>query len=396
MASNPILMPKLGLTMIEGLLSSWLVKPGDRVAAGDVLFVVETDKIANDVEARDTGTILTIDVAEGDTVAVGTVLATWTGAGTAADADVAPPLPCSPEPMLCPPAVERATSRIVATPLARRLARETGTELNTICGTGPRGRIKAVDVRGRSAARVPAPARHPSPEPAAAEGTSRPATSIERVVARRLIESKQTIPHFYVLADADVTAVLALRKELNALGDGARISVNHCIITAAARGLAAIPKLNAIWRDGDMLTLSDIDIGVAVDSPRGLLLPVLRGVCGLPLPLVAKRADALVARARDGRLAQDDLVGGALSVSNVGMYGASFLVPIINPGQSAILGVGAPKQVFRPNAEGLPALRQEIGLALACDHRVHDGVGAAKLLDQIVKALETPLRLLLP
>jgi pyruvate dehydrogenase E2 component (dihydrolipoamide acetyltransferase) len=399
-------MPKLGLTMTEGTLSAWSVKAGDMVKAGDILFVVETDKIANEVEARDDGTILTIEVAAGETVPVGGVLAIWTGPSLGANPDEEmqaglPPLPVvsasipaiEAEAPASPPAAGDGRHR--STPLARRMAREAGIDLSEVRGGGPRGRIKAADVErycATSRAPIPVVSHHAR----AASETRRPATSIERTIARRLTESKQTIPHFYVLADADVSALLDLRKQLNATGPKAKISVNHCIVAAAARALQAVPELNAIWQEGEIVQFAGIDIGVAVDSPRGLLVPVLRDLGGLLLPLLAERADLLVARARDGKLDGPDMAGGALTVSNVGMYGASFLVPIINPGQSAILGVGAPRQVFRPDVDGKPALRTEIGLVLSCDHRTHDGVRAAMLLDAIVKVLENPLRLLMP
>lgn len=390
MAGTPILMPKLGLTMTEGLLSSWAVKTGDAVKAGDILFVVETDKIANEVEARDAGTILTLDIAEGETVAVGTVLATWTGPSSGVEVErLEPPIAAVPAAMPSPVA-PAGSERVLATPLARRMARTAGVSLDGIAGSGPRGRIKAVDVTRHGAA--PASAL-PTQSTA---GTRRPATSIERTVARRLTESKQTIPHFYVLADVDVTALLHLRQELNATGSKTKISVNHCIVAASARGLAAMPEFNAVWQEGEIVQFSEIDIGIAVDTPRGLLVPVLRNLGGLPLPLLATRSDGLVARAREGRIDTADMTGGALTISNVGMYGASFLVPIINPGQSAILGVGATKSVFRPDSKGLPELRTQIGLVLSCDHRIHDGVRAAMLLDHIVKALESPLRLIMP
>jgi len=190
--------------------------------------------------------------------------------------------------------------------------------------------------------------------------------------------------------------VLKLRKELNAAGSQVKISVNHCITAAVAKALAKMPEMNAVWRDGQIVTRESIDIGIAVDTPRGLMVPVLRGLNDTTLPILAGQADALVARARDGKLSGADLEGGAISISNIGMYGASFLVPIINPGQSAILGVGAPKKIFRPDQEDKPVLREELGLVLSCDHRLFDGVRAAILLDQIRQTLENPLRLLMP
>lgn len=399
----PIVMPKLGLTMTEGLLASWRVGPGDAVRTGDILFIVETEKIATEIEAQQEGRIGALLVPEGETVAVGTVLAEWAGATSsegaappeAAEAPAAPALRAS-----APPAAPRTDGRVVATPLARRIARLGGIDLGGIAGSGPRGRIKAADVEAALAAGAasPPPAAPSAPaapsSPAGAPASRRPATTVEKVIARRLSQSKQTIPHFYVLAEADVTRLLALREELNADQPGPRLSITHFIMAAVGRALVAMPDCNALWEDEEIVTLGASDVGLAVDSERGLLVPVLRDAGRLPLDAVGRGCADLVARARSGRLAADELAGGAISVSNVGMFGASHLVPIVNPGQSAILGVAAEKAVFRPDAAGAPSLRREIGLVLSCDHRILDGVRAARFLDHIVDLLAHPLRLL--
>ncbi|MDP3600548.1 MAG: dihydrolipoamide acetyltransferase family protein [Bosea sp. (in: a-proteobacteria)] len=387
-----IVMPKLGLTMTEGLLASWRVGPGDTVATGDVLFVIETEKIATEIEAQHPGCIGEILVAEGETVPVGAALATWSdnqGAAHAAPA-VAPTPPAAPPPN---PSRRETGTRIVATPLARRVARQNGIALERLAGSGPQGRIKLRDVEaalatgddgGSGAIRGPR----------AAGGSRRPASSIERVVARRLAQAKQTIPHFYVLAEADITGLLKMREELNAEPGARRLSITHVIMSAVGRALLRLPQMAAVWDDGDIVTLDSSDVGMAVDTPRGLMVPVLRNAGEQCLDDVAKGCAGIVAKARDGRLTAAECEGGAISVSNIGMYGASHLVSIINPGQSAILGVAATKPVFRPDAQGRPQLRQELGLVLSCDHRVIDGVRAAQFLDAVVKTLEHPLPLL--
>ncbi|MFG1466269.1 2-oxo acid dehydrogenase subunit E2, partial [Xanthobacter sp. DSM 24535] len=228
--------------------------------------------------------------------------------------------------------------------------------------------------------------------PAAA--TRRPATGIEKVVARRLTEAKQTIPHFYVLAEANVTRLLALREELNGQKGFPRLSLTHFVAAAVGRALRQMPETNVVWADDEVIQLAEGDVGVAVDTPRGLLVPVVRRADTRPLDEIARAMGAAVERARDGRLEAADLQGGAISVSNVGMFGASHLVPIINPGQSAILGVAAVKPAFRPDAAGAPALVQELGLVLSCDHRVLDGVKAARFLDLVIQLLQQPLSLL--
>ncbi len=346
-------MPKLGLTMTEGTLAVWPVKPGDTVRTGEPLFVVETEKTATDIAATSSGRIGALLVTEGSVVPVGAPVARW--AGTVA-------------------------VRIIATPLARRLARRNGIDLAAIRGTGPRHRIKARDVeRTLSEVPAPAPAAHPP--------------RLASAIARRMTEAKQTIPHFYVAADVDATRLLALRAELNQATGHPRISVTHLLLAAAGRALLAQPAARTVWSDGGPIAVGGSDVGLAIDTPGGLMAPVLRDAGTLRLDDLAFAADALVESARTGRLAPSDLEGGTLTVSNLGMHRIAFVVPIINPGQAAILGVGAPRPVFRPDAQGAPALRQEIMLVLSADHRVLDGVRAARLLGTIVDLLERPLDL---
>lgn len=383
-APATLLMPKLGLTMTEGLLAEWRVKPGQAFGAGDVLLVVETEKIANEIEAQSAGVMGDILVGEGETVPVGTVIA-MLGEGKVAAlapasaqtaAPLSPPAPVAPRP---------TSERIIATPLARRIARQQGVDLARVSGSGPHGRIKRADVEASLS----------SGAKPATKTMRRPATSVEQVVARRLTEAKQTIPHFYVLAEADMTELLTLREGLNASG-GPRISITPFIIAAVGRALSAQPEANALWDNGEIVTLASTDVGMAVDSPRGLMVPVVRNAGEGALEEVAARCADLIERGRAGKLVAGETEGGAISVSNIGMFGASHLVPIINPGQSAILGVAAIKPVFRPDANGQPALRREVGLVLSCDHRVLDGVRAARLLDEIVRILENPISLLRP
>ncbi len=387
--ANPVVMPKLGLTMTEGLLASWRVAPGDEVKAGDVLFVVETEKIATEIEAAGPGRIESLLANEGDVVPVGAPVALWTGESSRSERPETPDAAenvsrSATEGVSAVPAV--AAERRLSTPLARRIAREKGVDLAALQGSGPRGRIKAADVEA-AAPRAHAPADHASPQ-------RRPATPVERIVADRLSASKRTIPHFYVLADADVTELLHVRAELNAGGAEPKFTVNHFVVAALARALAQAPEFGVRWTDGMIETVPGSGVGIAVDTPRGLIVPVLRDAGTLGLEDLARDASALVLRAREGRLLPGDTAGAVISVSNVGMTGVAHLVPIIDPDQSAILGVGAIKPVFRPDAEGRPALRQEMGLVLACDHRVFDGMRAARFLDRVVQGLNHPLRLL--
>ena len=206
--------------------------------------------------------------------------------------------------------------------------------------------------------------------------------------------SKRDIPHFYVQAEADVTGLLDFRDKMNRDPTATRLTLTHFVVAAVARALAEAPESNSVWRDGEIILFDEIDIGLAVDTERGLVAPVLRGVDRLGLDALASTAMRLVRTARDGRLVLGDMEGGAITVSNVGMFGVSQLAAIINPGQSAILGVGAVRPTFRPDETGAPKLCQELGLVLSADHRVWDGVRAARFLDSIVRRLEHPLRLL--
>lgn len=383
--SLPILMPKLGLTMTEGMLAEWKVAPGDAVTAGQVLFVVETDKIANEIEAQQAGVVEALLAEPGDVLAVGAVLARLQVAGE--NALAAPSLPA---PALSSP---DADLRIIATPLARRMAAKAGLDLAQVAGRGPRGRIMAGDV---SAVLDEEPATGVAPAPAAlpTQVRERKPSAFQKVTARRLTQAKQDIPHFYIFAKADVTDLLVMREQLNSGSGASKLTVSHFVIAAVARALAAMPEMNCVWAGEVIHDLPTVDIGMAVESPKGLVAPVLHDLGDLTLDEVAVLANGLVARAREGKLAPEDLRGGAVSISNVGMFGASALLPIINPGQSSILGVGAAQTVFLPDAHGRPVLRQVLELALSCDHRVIDGALAARFLQAICRHLECAATLL--
>lgn len=249
----------------------------------------------------------------------------------------------------------------------------------------------AADIHAANSQQPPEAAAPPTPAPATA---LRPVNQVRRITAQRLTQSKQTIPHFYVMTDVEISALERLRAELNKVPDAPRVTLNHLIVYAVGRALVNQPQMNALWTDDGILQLDSADVGMAVDVAAGVLAPVLRGAGSKPLDAMIAEATRLVTSARESRLKAEDLSGGAITVSNVGMFGASHLVPIINPGQSMILGVGASRQVFRPDAEGNPVLATEMGLVLSCDHRIVDGVAAAKFLNKIKTYLEMPVALL--
>lgn len=387
---SDLVMPKLGLTMTEGLLAEWRVAPGTRVRAGEVIFVVETDKIANEVEAPSEGEIVEILVEDGRTVPVGTPLARWTGHGQteAAAAEDTPALTPSAGPGPAAP------GRVKATPLARRLARERGVELAALTGSGPGGRIKAADVEAFHAP-PPRPAPQPAPQTApAARGEAPPLSAKHQAMVRRVVAAKREIPHFYLMRRAEVSALLSLRAAVNAAG-GPKATLSHFIVKAVGRALRALPQANRIWADGTLLPLADSDVGLVVDTAEGLFIPILRRVAETPFDRLCATAAALTERARGGGLAREDLEGGAVSVSNLGMAGVESVTPIISPPQAAILGVGAVTELFRPDEAGRPALRRELSLTLACDHRVFDGMTGARFLEAIARGLESPHSLFL-
>ncbi|AWJ82221.1 dihydrolipoamide acyltransferase (plasmid) [Azospirillum sp. TSH58] len=403
-----LVMPKLGLTMTEGVLAEWRVSPGQPFRSGDVLLVVETDKIASEVEADSDGVLIETTIPAGETVAVGTPIARWSadGAGAArapqpaeAPAAKAAPAPVAANARPLPAPVRANGERILSTPLARRRAEGLGIDLATVAGSGPRGRIKVADVEAAAQTR---PAPQPAPPPPKIEtsaGERSKPTTLQATIARRLTAAKRDVPHFYLAAEAEVTELAALRDRLNADTESGlpRISMTHLVLAAVGRALAAMPEMDRVWDDADggtILALGRGDIGMAVDTPRGLVAPVLRGAAALPLDRLAAEAASLTRRARDGRLTEEDFQGGAVTVSNAGMHNVTYMTSIINPGQSSILGVGSVRPVFRPDAAGAPVLRRELGLVLSADHRLFDGVTALAFLNRIIAGLERPLRLL--
>ncbi|MBO9354632.1 2-oxo acid dehydrogenase subunit E2 [Bordetella petrii] len=398
-----LLMPKLGLTMTEGMLVEWSIGAGQPVKAGDPLFVVETEKVANEIPAPADGVLAEILVQAGETVPVGTVVARWTGPGQAADAPPADPAAASP-PVAAPAPITAAVpagGRVVATPLARRLARESSLDLGRIAGSGPGGRIRAADVRNQAGqasthrddapslsapAPGPGPARPPAAQPVAA-------SALVQSMARRMVQAKQ-VPHFYLAAEAEVSELLALRSRLNQQPGTPRLTLNHFVLAAVARALYALPYQNRIWNDDHIVQYEDIDVGMAVATERGLMAPVLHGLRDATLDDIAEQSGALLERVRMGKATRDDMSGGAITVSNAGMFNVTYMTPIINPPQSAILGVGSIREVFRPDAQGAPALKREMGVVLAADHRLHDGASALKFLNQVIELLQDPYRLL--
>ncbi|MBN9063365.1 MAG: 2-oxo acid dehydrogenase subunit E2 [Rhizobiales bacterium] len=407
-----LVMPKFGLTMTEGLLSEWRVSVGDRFAAGDLLFTVETEKVVNEVEAEQDGVIDAILAPAGSTVPVGAAIARFVNSDeSASSASVArfPARPQSqtqqalaapeqaardrsggtaPSPLAHNGEIKADATRIVATPLARRLALERGIDLRKIVGTGPKGRIKSDDLRH-------APAIH-APIDAVGSGRRLKPDANRLATAQRVRAAKSEIPHFYLTMEVEVSALRALRDELNVDLRERKISVTHMLIKGMALALAENPAMNAVWLDDEILAFDSVDIGLVTETPMGVRIPVIRNAAEAPLDRLAAATTDLLERTRSGALRAGDVGGAAMSLSNVGMFGVGALTPIINPPNAMILGVGAEKQLFRPDDLGSPSLRRELTLTLACDHRIIDGAEAARFLTHLVGTLEKPLRLLRP
>ena len=377
---KPLLMPKLGLTMTEGTVVEWKLMPGQSFNAGQTIFVVETDKSAVDIESEQLGTVLEVVHAAGTTVSVGEVLGYWDDGQVDVGSESVVDLKTHKSSTIFVDAgvdddvyltQNQSTDikRIVATPLARRLARESNIDLEKVNGTGPMGRIKAADL-------VSVPT------------TTLPSAS-QLILAKRLVGSKQNIPHFYLSTEVEVSELLALRNLLNSTAE-VRVSLNDFFVAAAGRALLDCPQVDRVWLDDRIVPLGSTDVGIAVHSQHGLFAPVVRGAGRMTVGQITAKTRPMLERVRKGRLNSLEMGGGSLTISNAGMYDVTYITPIINPGQAMILGIGSVREVFRPDANCLPALRREVGVVMACDHRILDGVAALNFLKYFKKRVQQP------
>ncbi len=461
-----ILMPALSPTMEKGTLAKWLKKEGDAIKSGDVLAEIETDKATMEVEAVDEGVLAKIVVPEGSAdVPVNQVIGLIAEEGEdvsaaaqpspkLAPAVAAPPTapasaddmvlraerpgatPGDPSPASAPAKAkpqagasgkpEAAGSRVIASPLARRIAKQAGLDLGAIEGSGPQGRVVERDVRAaetvgpkiKSAPATPAPAASgKTPDvriaaaPTASDETIKemfepgsfeevPHDGMRKTIARRLVEAKQTIPHFYLEADCDIGALMALRAQVNAAApvdkDGKpafKVSVNDFVIKALALALQRVPEANATWTEGAMLRHRHSDIGVAVAVPGGLMTPVIRRADTKTLSVIANEMKDYAARAKARKLRPDEYTGGTSAVSNLGMFGIKSFAAVINPPHATILavGVGEKRVVAR---DDVPAVATMMSVTLSTDHRAVDGALGAQLLGAFKHLIETPMGML--
>jgi pyruvate dehydrogenase E2 component (dihydrolipoamide acetyltransferase) len=416
-------MPRLSDTMEEGTVARWVKREGDHVVAGDVIAEIDTDKATMELTAYEDGVLLKILVGEGESAELGTPIALIGAEGeevpeTAPRANgpsqTAPREARAEEPSAAdrhepaaPQAGGEAVGEVKASPIARRIAADAGLDLRELAGkgTGPDGRIVKVDVEralgkggepGRAAVEPPAAERAASPgPPAPADDEVVDATPMLRAVARRMSESKATVPHFYLDAEIDMGSALELREELNQAlaGDDERISVNDLVVRAAALALVENPKFHRSWHDGKLVLHKSAHIGIAVALDEGLIVPVLRSVEQKSVREIARESRDLVERARAGALKQPEIEGGTFSISNLGMFGIPSFSAVVNPPEPGILAVGAAvkRAVVIDDAV---RVRPIMTVTLSVDHRATSGAEGARLLASIKRLLERPVLLL--
>ncbi len=423
-----IKMPALSPTMEEGTLARWLVKVGDTVSAGDIMAEIETDKATMEFEAVDEGTIADIAVAEGtEGVKVGTVIATLAEEGEdpasvkpAGDEAEPAPAPAAKEEPVAPakattanapasppaaPAAAGATGgdRVIASPLAKRIAADKGIDLATLKGSGPNGRIVKADVEGAQAgAAAPAPsAAAPAPTAAPAEAQDfgiphevEKLSGMRKTIARRLTESKQQIPHIYLTVDIRLDALLKLRAEINdaLASQGVKVSVNDMLIKALAKSLLAVPACNVQFGGDTLLRFSRADISVAVSIEGGLITPIIVDAGSKSVSAISSEMKDLAGRAREGKLQPSEYQGGTASISNMGMFGIKQFEAVINPPQAMIMAIGAGEK--RPYVvDGALDVATVMSATGSFDHRAIDGADGAELMKVFKELCEKPLGL---
>ena len=437
-----VIMPALGMAQDEGVLLRWLKKEGEMVQAGEPLMEVATDKVDVQVEAPASGLLTAVTAQEGDEIPVGQVIALIAAEGEELpakpvsaplatdmeDSEGEPPAQSVPSQSRVPspvaarmaaqhgidladvPAVGGRISRedieahmrtagagvrVLASPKARRLARERGIDLASLAGNGPQGAVLAADVP----LTVQPPTEsitqpQPVPAPAASPPDQPTVSRMWQIMAQRLTASWTSVPHFYLVREVDATGLQGWRSLLaSKTPDRVNVTFTDLLTKLTALSLARFPRLNASWRDGEILCNPDINIGLAVAVPEGLLVPVVHKADQLQVQDIAARRTDLVARANRASLLPDDFAGGTFTISNLGMYGVDAFNAIVNPPQAAILAVA--RITDRVVAvDGQPAVRPMLTLTLSCDHRAVDGVMAAQFLDALAALIEEPLRAL--
>ena len=405
-----IVMPRLSDSMEEGTITQWLVSAGALVKPGDPLVEVETDKATVTYECEHAGTVLLLAAAEGESVAVGAVIAAVGEPGEAAPTSrtatagvstgvVKTTADASTD--LAKTTLGASTGRVMASPLARRVANERGVDIATITGTGPRGRVIRADVElhagsaaGDGNGSLPSPALDDS---AGAKGNSavRELSRLQQTIARRMSQSRSTVPDFELRREIDMSAVVALREQLRPVTEQLP-SYNDFIVRACALTLREFPRVNGSYRDGAIETFDRVNVGIAVAADDALVVPTIFDADRQTLAEIGETARELAAKVRDGSVTPAELSGGTFTISNLGMYGLDSFSAVVNPPQAAILAVGAlkPRPVVAEDGVTIVA-RPTVHVSLACDHRILYGADGARFLARLSELLELPLALLL-
>lgn len=419
-----ITMPSLSPTMEKGNLAKWCKKEGEEVQVGDILAEIETDKATVDFEMQEEGYVAKLLVSEGaQDINLGDIVAILVeneedvaafkdykgDSGSSAPAKEAASTPAQEETKSAPaqqsstpqrqaPSTSQASSgdRKFASPYARKVAEEKGIDINSVSGSGPKGRVIASDVESHKGSSRAAPSQTPS-GPVSSQYEDIPLTQMRKVIAQRLSESKETIPHYYVTVECEVDKLLALRAKLNNYSTS-KISVNDMIIKASALASVAVPQTNSSWQGDFIRQYKNVDMSVAVSTPKGLITPIIKNANVKGLQSISAEMKDLAERARDGKLKPEEFIGGTFSVSNLGMFGVSHFSAIINPPQACILAIGgAQKRVLPNHGDSGEKYRvaNVLSVTLSSDHRVVDGAEAAIWGQHFKKLIENPETMLL-
>jgi pyruvate dehydrogenase E2 component (dihydrolipoamide acetyltransferase) len=416
--AETISMPKLGFDMAEGLLVRWVKQVGENINKGDVLAEIETDKATVEVESSASGVVLQLIVEQGTMVPVNAPIAVVGAAGEKVDAPAAAPAKAAeapktesvPAPTAAPQAQPAAApvsqaaapasaGPVKASPLAKKVAKDNQVDLSNVQGTGPGGRVVRKDVEAVLSSGQPSAVSRPSasaiqPVIVSYDDKVIPTTKLRQAIGRRLVESKATIPHFYVAHEYKMDALMAVRKQANAfLPDNEKISVNDFILKGVALTLRQFPNLNATLKGTEVIQFGHVNVGVAVTVPGGLMTVVVKDTDQKTLRQISSEVKAMAGRARDGKVKPDDVDGSTFSTSNLGMYDVEEFIAIVNPPEAAILAISSAREV-PVVVDGQIKVGWRMKATISVDHRVSDGAEAAQFMQKLAEFLENPVSML--
>lgn len=412
--AETINMPKLGFDMAEGMLVRWVKQVGENINKGDILAEIETDKATVEVESSASGVVLQLIVDQGTMVPVNAPIAVIGAAGEKVDAPAASPSKvesqkseekpaAQTQPTVAPVAQASAPAEsgpVKASPLAKKVAKDNGVNLASVQGTGPGGRVVRKDVEAAMSSGQSSTVSRPSAQitnyqlPVSVEDKVIPTTKLRQAIGRRLVESKQTIPHFYVTHEYKMDALMDMRKQANAyLPDNEKLSVNDFILKAVALSLRQFPNLNATIKGNEIIQFGHVNVGVAVTVPGGLMTVVVKDTDQKSMRQISGEVKAMAGRAREGKVKPEDVDGSTFSTSNLGMYDVEEFIAIVNPPEAAILAISSAREV--PVVEGgAIKVGWRMKATISVDHRISDGAEAAQFMQKLAEFLENPVRML--